>query len=86
MGVKFEDDAFRDLAEWANSDKRKFDRIATLIEDIHRNGAMKGIGKPERLKYRSAYSRRIDQEHRLVYEIDKNGELHILSCKGHYED
>ena len=44
-----------------------------------------GIGKPEILKYRKAYSRRISEEHRLVYTQDENGDLLILSCKGRYK-
>lgn len=57
--------------------KKKFDKIAAMIEDIHRNGAMRGIGKPERLKHRAAFSRRIDHENRLVYDFHDGGNLHI---------
>ncbi|MBP3752590.1 MAG: type II toxin-antitoxin system YoeB family toxin, partial [Pyramidobacter sp.] len=46
----------------------------------------KGKGFPERLKYIDGWSRRIDKENRLVYDIDKNGCLIIASCKGHYDD
>ena len=45
-----------------------------------------GTGKPERLKHGSGYSRRIDDANRLVYEIDEQQNIRILSCKGHYED
>ena len=86
MGVTFEDDAFQELSEWASIDKKKFDKISALIKDIHRNGSMKGMEKPERLKYRPAYSRRIVKENRLIYEIIPEGNLHIFSCKGHYEE
>lgn len=61
-------------------------RINELIKDINRNGSNQGIGKPEPLKYRKAWSRRITQEHRLVYNFDENKKLIILSCKGHYEN
>ena len=47
-----------------------------------------GIGKPERLKYfkdRAIYSRRITDEHRLVYDM-KDDRLRILGCKGHYKE
>jgi toxin YoeB len=47
---------------------------------------MTGIGKPEALKTRKAYSRRIDDYHRLVYEGDEKQNLRIVSCKGHYEN
>ena len=56
------------------------------MNDIKRNGAMQGTGKPERLKHGSGYSRRIDDANRLVYEIDEQQNIRILSCKGHYED
>ncbi|MCQ2753117.1 MAG: Txe/YoeB family addiction module toxin [Bacilli bacterium] len=58
-----------------------------LIEDIKKNGPLKGIGKPERLKYMSetCYSRRITQKHRLVYQV-KNGSIIIIACQGHYCD
>ena len=57
-----------------------------MLEDIKRNGAMQGIGKPEKLKNRSEYSRRIDEVNRLVYEIDELQNIRIVSCKGHYEE
>lgn len=46
---------------------------------------MQGIGKPEALKHRSGYSRRIDDANRLIYEIDELKIIKIVSCKGHYE-
>jgi len=56
------------------------------LEDIKRNGAMQGIGKPEPLKHRPGYSRRIDDFNRLVYDIDELQNIKIISCRGHYED
>lgn len=61
-------------------------KINELLEDIRRNGAMKGIGKPERLRYRPGYSRRIDEKNRLVYDIDELQNIKIISCRGHYDD
>ena len=72
--------------EWQTMDKRIAVRINTLIKDIQRNGLMNGIGKPEPLRTRKAYSRRIDEYHRLIYEADVNQNLRIISCKGHYEE
>lgn len=43
-------------------------------------------GKPEPLKYRKAWSRRIDQENRLVYDMDENGNFWIIACREHYDD
>ena len=45
-------------------------RINELIKDIDRNGPLTGIGKPEPLKHRKACSRRITDEHRLIYNMD----------------
>ena len=67
-------------------DKKTLKKINALIKDIERNGLSEGIGKPEPLKYRKAWSRRIDQENRLVYNFDMQQNLLIISCKGHYED
>ena len=86
MSIEFDDAAFADFTDWLSKDRKKALKICDLAEDILRNGAMLGTGKPERLKYRSAYSRRIDKENRLIYTIDENGNVHIISCKGHYEE
>ncbi|GMO46877.1 MAG: Txe/YoeB family addiction module toxin [Treponemataceae bacterium] len=85
MTVSFADDAWSEYTEWQNTDKNILRRINELIKDIQRNGFMKGLGKPEALKGRKAFSRRIDDVHRLVYTGDENQNLKILSCKGHYE-
>ena len=47
-----------------------------------------GIGKPEPLRYNLAghWSRRITEEHRLVYRIDEHGDIHVISCWQHYEE
>ena len=77
---------FYDYLYWQTQDRKTLKRINNLLEDIKRNGAMQGIGKPEPLKYRSGYSRRIDDVNRLVYEIDELQNIKILSCRGHYDD
>ena len=82
--VIFHAKAFKEYIEWQTEDKKTLKRINTLIEDIQRNGLMKGIGKPESLKHIKAYSRRIDEANRLVYSADEHCNLRIISCKGHY--
>ena len=72
--------------QWQMLDKKTLKKINALIKDIERNGLSEGIGKPEPLKYRMAWSRRIDQENRLVYNFDAQQNLLIISCKGHYEN
>ncbi len=69
---------------WQMNDKSKLKKVNELIKDILRN-PFQGIGKPEPLKFDlvGKWSRRIDSEHRLVYEI-KDGELIIFHCRYHY--
>ena len=83
--VLFLDDALAEFSYWAHNDRKVFDKINKLIDDIERNGAAKGIVKPEYLKHENAYSRRITSEHRLVYNVDKNI-IEVFSCKSHYGD
>lgn len=83
MGTTFEGDALADLMYWVRQDRKKAEKIYKLINDIEKGGRE---GKPERLKHIKGFSRRIDHENRLVYDVDKDGGIHIFSCKGHYED
>lgn len=82
----FSPDAMAEFMDWIKQDKKTANKIYSLIEDIRRNGAMQGIGKPEPLKHRLGYSRRIDEKNRLVYDIDELQNIKIISCKGHYHD
>lgn len=85
MNKRWEDEAWIEYVNWQNEDKKTLRRINELVKDIERNGAAKDIGKPERLKHRDCWSRRIDEKNRLLYDIDENGYIYIISCKGHYE-
>ena len=84
MNKLWTDDGWADYLYWQSQDKKTLKRINELIKDIERNGALNGIGKPEALKYRKGFSPRIDETNRLVYAIDENGILWIISCRGHY--
>jgi toxin YoeB len=86
MNLVWTPTAWDQYTNWQMEDRRMIKRINDLIKDIERNGLLKGIGKPEPLKYIKACSRRITDEHRLVYNMDDNNNLIIFSCKGHYED
>lgn len=86
MNIIFTPTAWNQYLEWQQEDKKMVRRINELLKDIDRNGPLKGIGKPELLKYRKACSRRISNEHRLVYTMDSEQNLIIFSCKYHYED
>ncbi|GHT83845.1 hypothetical protein FACS1894137_06020 [Spirochaetia bacterium] len=84
--VSFSIEALQEYIEWQTEDRKTLRRINDLIKDILRNGFMKGIGKPEALKHRKAYSRHIDEANRLVYSGDEKQNLWIISCKGHYTE
>ena len=86
MRVTFTETALKEYMAWQLEDKKTLRRINELIQDIQRNGFVKGIGKPEVLKYRQGYSRRIDGANRLEYDGDSEKNLVIFSCKGHYDD
>ena len=86
MKKLWSDRAWDEYLEWQRIDKKTLKKINDLVKDIERNGLSQGIGKPEPLKHRKAWSRRIDKTNRLVYNIDKNGFLWIISCSGYYED
>ena len=81
----FHKDAFEDFTNWAIVNKNTFKRIAELLKDISRT-PYEGKGKPEALKHNltGCWSRRITEEHRLVYQISEEGNVQIISCKGHY--
>ena len=83
----FSPQALTEYLCWQQEDRKTLKRINSLIQSVHSDGAVEGIGKPERLKYiADAFSRRIDETNRLVYRIEKNRDLYIVSCKGHYDD
>jgi toxin YoeB len=86
MEIIFLPDAEDDLHFWVRTgNKSIIKKISQLIEDI-KNSPYSGLGKPEPLKHNltGCWSRRINKEHRLVYEI-ADDKILILSAKGHYE-
>ncbi|MFQ5629029.1 MAG: Txe/YoeB family addiction module toxin [bacterium] len=84
MNVSFHQDAWNDYLYWQKTDKKLLKRINELIKAIRRS-PFEGIGKPEPLKFGMAgkWSRRINQEHRLVYQVRENT-IFILQCRYHY--
>ncbi|HAK77500.1 toxin YoeB [Runella defluvii] len=82
--ISFTPTAFSQFNDWRNINKKMQDRIIKLLEEIQRN-PFEGTGKPEPLKFnlKGCWSRRIDDEHRLVYQVT-NDEIIIISCKFHY--
>jgi toxin YoeB len=82
--ISFEESAFQAYVQWATEDKKVFAKINSLITSILRD-PFHGEGKPEPLKGNLSghWSRRITQEHRLVYRIFPDRVV-ITSCKNHY--
>ena len=82
--LEFDAAAFEDLTWWIQQDRSKALRIVNLIKEVMRD-PIKGIGKPEPLKHelKGCWSRRIDQEHRLIYQITED-KIRILACRYHY--
>ncbi len=84
MNKVFSDHAWEDYQYWISNDKKILKKINELIRDIKRNGH-DGLGKPEPLKHdlEGFWSRRITEEHRLVYSFDDEN-LYIAKCRKHY--
>ena len=83
MELVWQTNAWEDYCYWQKQDKKILERVNELIKDCLRS-PYKGIGKPEPLKgnYAGCWSRRITQEHRLIYKINER-RLHILQCRYH---
>lgn len=86
MNKVFSDISWEHYLFWQTEDKKILKKINELIKGIDKNGNS-GIGKPEPLKYELSglWSRRITDEHRLIYNIDEEN-IYIFSCKGHYKN
>ena len=85
MRFVFTELAWEDYLFWQKNEKQKFKRINELLKDISRN-PYEGIEKPEPLKFNYAgfWSRRIDEEHRLIYKV-VDDEIQIVKCRFHYD-
>jgi len=85
MIILFSKNSWEDYTSWLVDDKSMLKKIKELIRDIQRT-PFEGKGKPEPLKgdLSGYWSRRIDQEHRLVYQVQKE-RIIIYSCRYHYE-
>ncbi len=82
--VAFHQNAFEQYTEWAKTDKKLFERLHRMISETAKN-PFDGIGKPEPLKadLKGYWSRRINDEHRLVYKVTED-QIIIIGCKYHY--
>ena len=84
MKVVFSDEAWEDYLHWQEQDRRMLKRINSLINETKRD-PFKGTGKPEPLKHALAgfWSRRINEEHRMVYKVE-DGSLLLAQLRYHY--
>jgi toxin YoeB len=80
----FADEAWEDYLSWQKQDKRIVERLSKLISEVTRE-PFSGVGKPEPLKHAlsGCWSRRINDEHRMVYKVE-NGSLMIAQLRFHY--
>ncbi|HCM1953349.1 TPA: Txe/YoeB family addiction module toxin [Salmonella enterica subsp. salamae serovar 9,46:z4,z24:z39:z42] len=84
MKLTWSEEAWEDYLYWQETDKRMVKKINELVKDIRRT-PFEGKGKPEPLKYNLSgfWSRRITEEHRLVYALTDDALL-IAACRYHY--
>lgn len=82
--ISFIEKSLQELREYKTSEPKLVFKILELIQDIEKN-PFEGLGKPEPLKgkMQGFWSRRISDEHRLVYRVT-NDEIQIFSCRSHY--
>ena len=84
MKLIFSDDAWDDYLYWQNNDRKMVERINKLIQEVKRE-PFSGLGKPEQLKHALSgfWSRRITDEHRMVYRVEGDALL-LAQLRYHY--
>ena len=84
MNLEFDINALEDLRYWVKTDRKKAEKILKLVEEVLKT-PFEGTGKPEALKHAltGCWSRRLDQEHRLIYQVTSE-KIRILACRFHY--
>jgi toxin YoeB len=80
------DNAWEDYLYWQGQDRKTLKAVNKLLTDIERD-PFSSLGKPEPLKHRWSdyWSRRIDEQNRLIYRIE-GGRIEIAQCRSHYDD
>ena len=83
--IQWDIDAWEEYCDWQRVNKAALKKINQLIRDILLD-PFDGLGKPEPLKedLSGFWSRRIDEENRLIYAVEQDVVV-LISCKGHYE-
>ena len=84
MNLTFTNDSWSEYEYWQKTDKQVLKKVNQLLKDVKRD-PFDGLGKPEALKHEfsGCWSRRITDEHRLVYEVTDYS-IVIISCRFHY--
>jgi toxin YoeB len=82
--LTFSDEAWEDYLYWQKQDKKMVERINKLIKQVQRDPFV-GVGKPERLKHALSgfWSRRITDEHRMVYRVTEDS-LEVAQLRFHH--
>jgi toxin YoeB len=82
--IRFDPKGWDEFIEWGNQDRKIWKRIVDLLDDVCRT-PFEGKGKPEPLKhqFKGYWSRRITDEHHLVYKVTDE-DITVVSCEGHY--
>ena len=85
MKVVFLEESLNELSQYKFSQPKLVFKVFELLKDIEKT-PFEGLGKPEPLKgqLQGFWSRRVTDEHRLVYKVMEN-EIQVFSCKSHYE-
>lgn len=83
--ITFSPEAWADYLYWQTEDKKTLKRINKLLQELQRDGPVRGIGKAELLRHAEGMSKRIDDKNRLIYTMEGES-IVVLSCRGHYED
>lgn len=82
----FFSEGWQDYLYWQTQDKKTLKKINALLASIQRDGPANGLGKPEALRHKPGWSRRINDKDRILYHLVESGDIRITSLRGHYDD
>ena len=82
----FSSEGWQDYLYWQTQDRKTLKKINALLASIQRDGPANGLGKPEALRHRPGWSRRINEKDRILYHLVESGDIRITSLRGHYDD
>ena len=82
----FSSEGWQDYLYWQTQDKKTLKKINALLASIQRDGPANGLGKPEALRHKPGWSRRINDKDRILYHLVESGDIRITSLRGHYEE